>query len=131
GYDTRLIVGREAPSEGNLLEMARRMEIDVEQLGGLGRAIRPGAGLLTVWQLYRTIRAWRPAIVHTHTAKAGVVGRLAAWLAGVPIIVHPYHGHVLRGYFGPVKTAFFRWLETALARTTDVAITVSAALRED
>jgi glycosyltransferase involved in cell wall biosynthesis len=131
GYDTRLIIGREAPSEGNLLDMARRMEIEVEQLGGLGREIRPLADLVTVWQLYRAIRRWRPAIVHTHTAKAGVVGRLAARLAGVPIVVHTYHGHVLRGYFGPVKTALFRRLETALGRMTDVAITVSTALRDD
>src|SRR3954468_3290431 len=107
GYDTRLIVGRESPSEGNLLEMARRMGIEVEQLGGLGREIRPLADLLTVWQLYRMIRRWKPAIVHTHTAKAGVVGRLAARLAGVPVVVHTYHGYVLRGYFGPIKTAFF------------------------
>jgi glycosyltransferase involved in cell wall biosynthesis len=131
GYDTRLIIGRESPSEGNLLDMAERMGIQVEQLTGLGRDIRPLSDLVTLWQLYRTIREWRPSIVHTHTAKAGVVGRLAAWMAGVPIIVHTYHGHVLRGYFGPMKTAFFRWLETMLARKTDVAVTVSAALRDD
>jgi glycosyltransferase involved in cell wall biosynthesis len=131
GYDTRLIIGREAPAEGNLLDMARRMEIQVEQLSGLGREIRPLSDLVTLWQLYRTMRRWNPAIVHTHTAKAGVVGRLAARLAGVPIVVHTYHGHVLRGYFGPLKTAFFRRLETLLGRLTDVAITVSTALRDD
>lgn len=131
GYETRLIVGREAPSEGNLLDMARQKGIEIEQLAGLGREIRPLADLVTLWQLYGLIRECRPAIVHTHTAKAGVLGRIAARLAGVPVIVHTYHGHVLRGYFGPLKTAFFRRLETALARITDVAITVSAALRDD
>ncbi len=131
GYDTRLIVGREAPSEGNLLEMAREMGIRVEQFAGLGRDIRPLADVVTFWQLYRAIRRTRPAIVHTHTAKAGVLGRLAAHLAGVPIVVHTYHGHVLRGYFGPVKTAFFRRLEAMLNRITDVPITVSEALREE
>lgn len=131
GYETRLIVGREAPSEGNLLDMARQKGIEVEQLAGLGREIRPLADLVTLWQLYRALRECRPAIVHTHTAKAGVLGRIAARLAGVPIVVHTYHGHVLRGYFGPLKTAFFRRLETALNRLTDVAITVSAALRDD
>ena len=131
GYETRLIVGKEAPSEGNLLDMARQKGIDVEQLGGLGREIRPFADLFTLWQLYRLLRECRPAIVHTHTAKAGVLGRIAARLAGVPVIVHTYHGHVLRGYFGPLQTAFFRRLETALNRVTDVAITVSAALRDD
>jgi glycosyltransferase involved in cell wall biosynthesis len=131
GYETRLIVGREAPSEGNLLDMARQRGIEVEQLDGLGREIRPLADLVSLWRLYRTIRACRPAIVHTHTAKAGVLGRIAARLAGVPVVVHTYHGHVLRGYFGPLKTALFRRLETALNRLTDVAITVSAALRDD
>ena len=131
GYETRLIVGREAPSEGNLLDMARQMAIEVEQFDGLGREIRPLADLATLWRLYRTFRHFRPAIVHTHTAKAGLLGRLAARLAGVPIVVHTYHGHVLRGYFGPVKTAVFRRLEAILNRMTDVAVTVSAALRED
>jgi glycosyltransferase involved in cell wall biosynthesis len=131
GYDTRLIVGREAPSEGNLLEMARQMGIQVEQLGGLGREIRPLSDIVTLWQIYRAIRGCRPAIVHTHTAKAGVLGRVAARLAGVPIVVHTYHGHVLRGYFGPVKTAVFRRLEATLNRITDVAVTVSSALRDD
>src|SRR6266850_6948947 len=131
GYETRLIVGREAASEGNLLDMARQKGIEVEQLDGLGREIRPLADLLSLWQLYRTIRDCRPAIVHTHTAKAGVLGRIAARLAGVPVVVHTYHGHGLRGYFGPLKTAFFRRLEAALNRVTDVAITVSAALRDD
>ena len=131
GYETRLVVGREARSEGNLLDMARQKGIEVEQLAGLGREIRPFADLFTLWQLYGLIRECRPAIVHTHTAKAGVLGRIAARLAGVPIVVHTYHGHVLRGYFGPLKTAFFRRLETALNRVTDVAITVSAALRDD
>src|SRR5258707_2151563 len=129
GYETRLIVGREAPSEGNLLDMARQKGIEVEQLAGLGREIRPFADLFTLWQLYGLIRECRPAIVHTHTAKAGVLGRLAARLAGVPVVVHTYHGHVLRHYFGPLRTALFRRLEAFLNGITEVAVTVSAALR--
>src|SRR5438552_11271066 len=131
GYDTRLIVGREAPSEGNLLDVAREKGITPLQFPGLGREIRPFADLVALFQLYRAIRACRPAIVHTHTAKAAVLGRIAARLAGVPILVHTYHGHGLRGYFGPLKTALFRRLEAALNRITDVALTVSSALRED
>jgi glycosyltransferase involved in cell wall biosynthesis len=77
------------------------------------------------------MRSFRPAVVHTHTAKAGAVGRLAAWLAGVPVIAHTYHGHVLRGYFGPVKTAAYRLIERVLDRVTDAPITVSTALRDD
>src|SRR6266851_4917800 len=131
GYETRLVVGRESPSEGNFLDLARARGIDYVQLTGLGREIRPLADVVTLWQVYRMLRGWRPAIVHTHTAKAGVVGRLAARLAGVPIVVHTYHGHVLRHYFGPLRTALFRRLEAFLNRITDVAVTVSAALRAD
>jgi glycosyltransferase involved in cell wall biosynthesis len=131
GYETRLVVGREAPSEGNFLDLARARGIDYVQLAGLGREIRPLADVVTLWQVYRMLRGWRPAIVHTHTAKAGVLGRLAARLAGVPIVVHTYHGHVLRHYFGPLRTTLFRRLEAFLNRVTDVAVTVSAALRAD
>ncbi|PYQ52776.1 MAG: glycosyltransferase family 1 protein [Acidobacteria bacterium] len=131
GYETRLVVGREAPSEGNFLDLARARGIDYVQLAGLGREIRPLADFVTLWQVYRMLRGWRPAIVHTHTAKAGVLGRVAARLAGVPIVVHTYHGHVLRHYFGPLRTALFRRLERVLNRVTDVAVTVSAALRAD
>src|SRR5260221_8231412 len=102
--------------------MARKKGIEGEQLAGLGRETRPLADLATLWQLYRAIPQSRPAIVHTHTAKAGVLGRIAARLAGVPIVVHTYHGHVLPGYFGPFKTDFFRQLETDLNPLTDVAI---------
>ena len=69
----------------------------------------------------RLIKQERPTILHTHTAKAGAVGRIAALLAGSarpPIIVHTFHGHVLRGYFNPLTTLGFRTLERLLARVT-------------
>src|SRR4029434_11015135 len=65
GYETRLIVGREAPSEGNLLDMARQKGVEVEQLAGLGREIRPFADLFTLWQLYRLTPECPPPIVPT------------------------------------------------------------------
>jgi glycosyltransferase involved in cell wall biosynthesis len=131
GYETRLVVGRESPSEGNLLGLAEEKGVRCEQVAALGREIRPFSDVVALWRLYRMIRAFRPMIVHTHTAKAGVLGRVAARMAGVPAIVHTYHGHVLRGYFGPIRSAFFRRLEAALGRLSDVVVTVSAALRAD
>jgi glycosyltransferase involved in cell wall biosynthesis len=76
----------------------------------------------------------RPHILHTHTAKAGAVGRIAATLAGdarPPIVVHTFHGHVLRGYFDPSRTAFFRVLERTLARRTTRLVAVSPEVRDD
>lgn len=131
GYETRLMVGRESPSEGNFLELAGRRGIRCWTVDALGREIRPLPDLVALWRLFREIRAFRPQIVHTHTAKAGVLGRLAARLSGVPVVVHTFHGHVLKGYFGPAKTAFFRWLETRLAATTDSVIAVSEAVKAD
>src|SRR5579859_4787811 len=72
-----------------------------------------------------------PNVVHTHTAKAGFVGRIAAWLAGVPVIVHTFHGHVFAGYFGVTKTRVFILLERLMARFSTRIITLSAALKRE
>ena len=82
----------------------------------------------------RLIRELKPDVLHTHTAKAGAVGRLAARLAGPArprAVVHTFHGHVLRGYFSPAKTAAFRRLERSLARSSDALIAVSPGGRDD
>jgi glycosyltransferase involved in cell wall biosynthesis len=83
--------------------------------------------------MVRLIRGFRPHIVHTHTAKAGAIGRLAARMAlgrGV-VVVHTYHGHVLTGYFGPARTAAFRWLERLLGLVSDRLVGVSQATVDD
>jgi glycosyltransferase involved in cell wall biosynthesis len=131
GYETRLVVGRESPREGNLLSLAAEKSVVCEAMGGLGREIAPLQDLRALFGLVRLLREWRPAIVHTHTAKAGLLGRIAARAAGVPVVVHTYHGHVLRGYFSPAKTAFFRWLETRLASLADALVAVSEAVKQD
>ena len=105
-FTTTLVTGIEAVDEGNYLTLHGR-QADLEIIPGLGREIRPLQDLRTVWTLVRLIRRVRPDIVHTHTAKAGTVGRLAAILCRVPVVVHTYHGHVLRGYFAAPKAAVF------------------------
>jgi glycosyltransferase involved in cell wall biosynthesis len=80
------------------------------------------------------MREERPHILHTHTAKAGALARAAALVAGgarPPIVVHTFHGHVLKGYFGPGRTAFFRQVERNLARTSDVLVAVSPEVRDE
>jgi glycosyltransferase involved in cell wall biosynthesis len=131
GYRTRLVVGKETAREGNMLALAREKGVTCEQMESLGREIRPFSDLRALWQLYRLIRDFQPAVVHTHAAKAGLLGRLAARLAGVPVVVHTFHGHVLRGYFGPARTALFRALEAALARLSDAILAVSEAVSGD
>jgi glycosyltransferase involved in cell wall biosynthesis len=131
GYETRLVVGTESPREGNMLGLAAEKNVVCERLAGLGREIAPVSDLRALVGLYRVFSGWRPMVVHTHTAKAGLLGRLAARLAGVPVVVHTYHGHVLHGYFSPTKTAAFRWLETRLAAAADVLVAVSQAVKQE
>ena len=131
GYETRLIVGRESPREGNMLDLAAQRDVACERMAGLGREIAPLADLRALLGLHRVFRAWRPTIVHTHTAKAGLLGRVAARAARVPIVVHTYHGHVLHGYFSKTQTAVFRWLETWLARFADALVAVSESVKQD
>ena len=93
----------------------------------LGPELHPGRDAQALRSLVRVMRRYRPAIVHTHTAKAGTLGRIAARVAlgPRPVVVHTYHGHVLRRYFGPLKTEVFRTMERALARVSDCLIGVS------
>jgi len=98
---------------------------------GLGRKIDLLADVRAFVQIYRHIKDFKPDIVHTHTAKAGALGRIAAVLAGVPIRVHTFHGHIFDGYFGRVKTSIFLLVERVLAFFTRYIIVVSDAQKRD
>jgi len=116
GFDTRLIAGSITSDEGDMGYYAAERGVPVTAVSGMTRLLSPWGDLRALLQLYRLFRRERPTIVHTHTAKAGTLGRIAALLARVPVRIHTYHGHVLGGsYFSPAKTAFFRWIERRLA----------------
>jgi glycosyltransferase involved in cell wall biosynthesis len=131
GYETKLVVGQESPREGNLFDLAARKDVACVAMPGLGREVLPWRDLRALVGLYRLMRSFRPHIVHTHTAKAGMLGRLAARAAGVPVVVHTFHGHVLRGYFGSLTTAFYRTVERWLGASSDVLVAVSDAVKRD
>ena len=134
GYDTTLVAGSLARGEDSMAFVADARGVEVVRIDELGREISPLRDLMATIRLARLIRKERPQILHTHTAKAGTVGRVAARLAGSrrpPIVVHTFHGHVLRGYFGPVRTLFFRLLERWLAAGTTALIAVSPQVRDD
>ena len=125
-FRTRLITGRITEDEGDMTYYARDRGVDVVEIGGMSRLLSPWNDLRTLLRLFRIFRRERPTIVHTHTAKAGTVGRLAALAAGVPVIVHTFHGHVLGGlYFSGLKTRFFLEIERQLARATDRLIVLT------
>ena len=134
GYDTTLVAGEIGRGEESMAYVAEAAGTRVITLAGLSREISPLRDAIAVVRLAGLIRRYRPTILHTHTAKAGTVGRVAALLAGdarPPIVIHTFHGHVLRGYFSPAKTAFFRVLERLLAKVTTVLIAVSPEVRDD
>jgi glycosyltransferase involved in cell wall biosynthesis len=97
----------------------------VEWVPALSRSVRPWRNLTALWRLWRLLRRERPVIVHTHTAMAGCLGRLAAVLSGAPIIVHTFHGNSLNGYFPRIQARVFRRVEQLLACFTDALCVVS------
>lgn len=99
--------------------------VPVVRIPAMRRDPSPLADLRALWQIYRLLRRERPAIVHTHSAKAGILGRWAAWLARVPVIVHTPHGHVLYGYARGVKNWIYRVAELVTAPITDCLVALS------
>jgi glycosyltransferase involved in cell wall biosynthesis len=137
GFHTTLIHGRLGEGEGDMSYLltpgSRAIFVST-----LGRPLSPVNDLRTLFGLYRELRRARPVIVHTHMAKAGLLGRTAAALynatrgsAPRAKVVHTYHGHVLEGYFSPLMTKVFISLERMLARVSDRIIAISPAIERE
>jgi glycosyltransferase involved in cell wall biosynthesis len=128
-YKTLLLTGSLGGGEGSFEELAQRYEVNRRIVPGLRPELNPLSDLRALINLVRTIREFRPDVVHTHTAKAGTLGRIAAIITpgARPVIVHTYHGHVLTGYFGRVLNAVFRSTERFLAVKSDRLLGVSDA----
>ncbi len=131
GYATTLVVGGIDPHEGDMAYLAAERGVELLVLPELRRGLHPVRDAICLGKLYRMMRRIRPDIVHTHTAKAGFVGRLSARLAGVPVIIHTFHGHVLGGYFGRSTTRIFMVLERWAARWSTAIVTLSDRLRAE
>jgi glycosyltransferase involved in cell wall biosynthesis len=128
GYPTLLVTG---DVESDEVEFPFADDLPFVRVAELGRRIRPGQDLLALIKLIRILRRVRPAIVHTHTAKGGTLGRIAAILSGVPVRVHTFHGHVFEGYFAPRTARAFIAIERALARFTTRVIAISPSQARD
>ena len=124
-YESELATGLQGGVEGSLLEEARARCRLLHEVGDLVREVSPARDVRALAMLVRLMRAGRYDIVHTHTSKAGLLGRVAAVMAGVPVVVHTPHGHIFHGYFGRPQTAVYRCLEAAAARHTDRIITLT------
>lgn len=138
GFDTRLIHGRLAEGEGDMTRLLPLGDTGTIYIDDLVRPISPLRDLRAWWRIYRALREWQPDIVHTHMAKAGSLGRLAALVYNATRgsgrrarLIHTYHGHVFEGYFGSPSTRIFLLVERWLARRTDVLIAISPEVRKD
>ena len=118
-FSSTLVTGVEAKNEGHMWELMGPRDWQPIIVPSLGREISPKNDISTLREVVRLMRAQQPHIVHTHTAKAGFVGRMAARLCRVPVVIHTFHGNVFNGYFSPRKTQLFIGVEKMLAMGTD------------
>ena len=132
-FETTLVVGEcdsgeKSYDEENQLKPTRFQLI---RLKTMGRVVRGLSDLKTLMALIQIMRRERPQIVHTHTAKAGVLGRIAAWITGVPVVVHTFHGHVFRGYFSKSTSWLIQIIEKLFALGSSAIVTLSPALKNE
>jgi glycosyltransferase involved in cell wall biosynthesis len=136
-YQSVLVAGTVPPGEDDMGYFATDMGVMPILVPEMSREISV-RDLLTIWKLYKLFRRERPDIIHTHTAKAGTVGRVAGllyrWLTPQVLLgrprpcrfVHTYHGHIFHSYYGPLKTQLFLAIEKTLGRLiTDRIVVVS------
>jgi glycosyltransferase involved in cell wall biosynthesis len=131
-FETLLVAGREGAAEGSMLELGRLDErLAVRRVPSLGREISGLDDIRALAAVTAIAREFRPDIVHTHLAKAGTVGRLAARAAGARAVIHTYHGTVFKGYFGAVKSRAFIAIERGLARLTTRLVAITPSQRRE
>jgi glycosyltransferase involved in cell wall biosynthesis len=138
GFETCLVHGHLADGEGDMTALLPLGDTRTVYIDDLVRPISPWHDLWAFWRIYRALRAWRPDLVHTHMAKAGSLGRLAALAYNATRgagrrarLIHTYHGHVFEGYFGSPSTRLVLSVERWLAKRTDALIAISPQVKED
>lgn len=130
-FETLLVVGEKEDHEKSAEYLANQLGINYVTIAGMGRAINPAGDYFAYQKLKKLIKNYKPDLVHTHAAKPGALGRLAASAAKVPAIVHTFHGHVFHSYFNSAKTKFFINSERFLARRTNAIIAISEQQKKE
>lgn len=130
-FETLLVTGIKEDHEKDAGDLAITMGIEPFIIPEMGRALHPSKDYIAYQKIKKIIRDFKPDIVHTHAAKPGAVGRLAAIHSKVPVVVHTYHGHVFHSYFNKIKTTFFLNIERYMARKTDALIAISPQQKKE
>jgi glycosyltransferase involved in cell wall biosynthesis len=130
-FEQELLTGYCAADEADYLEKVAT-DVKAIRIDGLGRSIKPRADLTALFAIVNEIRRFKPDVIHTHTAKAGVIGRIASILSGRKSIrVHTFHGHLLHGYFGSGKTKLVILVEKFLAIFSHQLLAVGKQVQDD
>lgn len=124
-YETMLVGGSQEDSEAGSHHILDSIGVKPVILPELQREVAPWRDRGAYRRIKELIRTFKPDIVHTHAAKAGAVGRMAAADMGVKAIVHTFHGHVFHSYFGPVRTAMYKNIERFLANRSSSIVAIS------
>lgn len=130
-YETLLICGNPGDAEGDMLDLRLGGAVRPHVIPELRRDISPLADLVAFIKLVTLFIRFRPQVVHTHLAKAGLLGRVAARVAGAEVVVHTFHGNVLQGYFGARTSGLFLRIERVLARLSTRVIAISPRQRRE
>ncbi len=130
-FEQVLITGYCDETEADYLDEVAT-DIKATRIAGLGRSLSPFADLKAFFGLVSTIKKFNPDVIHTHTAKAGVLGRLASIIAGRGAVrIHTFHGHLLHGYFAGWKTRLVVAIEKFFAARTDYLIAIGSEVKRD
>lgn len=130
-FETRLLIGTKEPHEQDADFLMHQYGIKPIEIPEMKRAINWKNDYAAYKQIKNIILEYKPHIVHTHAAKPGAIGRLAASNCKVPVIVHTFHGHVFHSYFGKMKSSFYVQAERYLASKTDRIIAISEQQKEE
>lgn len=130
-FEMLLVAGTKDDSEESSDYIVKNMGLNFVSLPEMHRSLNPFKDYRSYRTLRKMIRDFKPDIVHTHAAKAGALGRLAALHEKVPVIIHTFHGHVFHSYFSPLKTKVFLQIERYLAKKTSGIIAISERQKKD
>ncbi|NQY10157.1 MAG: glycosyltransferase [Flavobacteriales bacterium] len=130
-YETMLIGGEKEDSEDSSIFILENLGLKPVLIPEMKRSINPINDLKAYYKIKKIIKDFKPDIVHTHAAKSGALGRLAAYNCNVPVIVHTFHGHVFHSYFSNVVTNLFKILERYLASKSTCIVAISEIQKEE
>lgn len=130
-YEIEVVSGMRSDDEGDATHLTDQYKMQLQVIPEMQRSVHPLRDLKAYLHLKKIIQKFQPHIVHTHAAKAGALGRLAARSCGVPVILHQFHGHVFHNFFNPIASKIFVTTEKYLTTKCDAIITISDEVKND